>query len=249
MKKFLKTQAVVVKCQDFGEADRLITLLTGPYGLLRAVVKGARKSKSRLAFGTQLLSRGYYDLYRGKTFYTVTQCESVKSFVSVYSDVNKFPYASAVVELVTYVGTEGQPNYPLYRLVVSTLEELDRCKENLESYLIYFVMKAISIAGFMPELGCCVQCKSPVEVPIYFSIREGGIVCPRCAYNNLEVQKVAPEVIAVLRYVLASNMRNAKNLALDDSVSVQINRLLAEFVSYYFDREFKSLKFIEKVSV
>ncbi|MGO2653835.1 DNA repair protein RecO, partial [Corynebacterium casei] len=42
-----RDRAVVIRSYDFGEADRVIVLLTKHNGLVRAVAKGVRRAKSR----------------------------------------------------------------------------------------------------------------------------------------------------------------------------------------------------------
>lgn len=252
MRKFIKTQAVVIKSEDFGEADRLITLLSGYYGLIKAIVKGARKVKSRLAPGAQFLSVGQYDLYQGKTFFTVTQCEEKRVFKSIYADVDKFIYASAIAELVACIASEGEPNYPIYNLTIKVLREIDDCVKNCENYLIYFMLKALEIAGFKPETNVCVECGVSVKAPRYFSISGGGIICSDCMHTKSQTYSysITPDVAAVLRYMLSTDIKGLKSLVLNKDVIYKTRKLLEEFVNYHFEKEIKSLQFIiEKESV
>lgn len=249
MKRFLKTQAVVIRCEDFGEADRLVTLLSGHYGLIRAIVKGARKIKSKLASGTQFLSIGYYNLYHGRTFYTVTQCEAVRVFKNIFGDINKFMYASVIAELASYIATEGEDSYSLYKLVLKILYELDDCEGNFENYIIYFMLEALKIAGFRPEVDVCVRCRVPISAPVYFSISDGGIICPDCTHNKSHIYRINPEVAAALKYMLTADIKGVKSLDLSRSSRHQIKKLLAAFISYHFEKEIRSLQFVEKESV
>ena len=52
MRENYRDRAVVIRTYDFGEADRVIVLLTRDHGLVRAVAKGVRRAKSR--FGSRL---------------------------------------------------------------------------------------------------------------------------------------------------------------------------------------------------
>ena len=53
-KKFIQTEAIVLKSFDFGDADRIFTILTSNNGIIRVVAKGVRKPKSRMG-GVPLL--------------------------------------------------------------------------------------------------------------------------------------------------------------------------------------------------
>ena len=75
-----RDQAIVLRTQKLGEADRIITLFTKEHGRLRAVAKGVRRTKSK--FGARLEPTSYVDLqlYSGKTFDIVTQAEGIENF-------------------------------------------------------------------------------------------------------------------------------------------------------------------------
>src|SRR5699024_6923513 len=74
-----RDEAVVLRTQKLGEADRIVTLLTRQHGLVRGVAKGVRRTKSR--FGARLEPFMHIDiqLYRGRNLDTITQVEVVNS--------------------------------------------------------------------------------------------------------------------------------------------------------------------------
>jgi DNA repair protein RecO (recombination protein O) len=75
-----RDNAVVIRTQKLGEADRIVTLFSREHGRIRAVAKGVRRTKSK--FGARLEPGSYVDiqLYTGKTFDVVTQVESIENF-------------------------------------------------------------------------------------------------------------------------------------------------------------------------
>jgi len=72
-----RDQAVVLRTQKLGEADRIITLLTREHGRIKAVAKGVRRTKSR--WGARLEPTSHVDLqlYSGKSLDTITQAVSI----------------------------------------------------------------------------------------------------------------------------------------------------------------------------
>ena len=60
-----KTEAVVLRARDLGEADRLLILLTPAWGKVRAVVRGARKPKSKLGGHLQPFTHVAIELVQG----------------------------------------------------------------------------------------------------------------------------------------------------------------------------------------
>ena len=54
--KQLVTEVIILARTDYGEADRILTVLSPEYGKLRLLAKGVRRVKSKLAGGIELFS-------------------------------------------------------------------------------------------------------------------------------------------------------------------------------------------------
>lgn len=85
--KLYKTEAIVLKHIPFGEADRLVTLYTPQLGKVRAVAKGARRARSKLAGHLEPLTRVNTLIRRGKTLDTISQSETVTSNLLLRGDL------------------------------------------------------------------------------------------------------------------------------------------------------------------
>src|ERR1700757_3472845 len=64
--KQLLTTGIILSRTDFGEADRIITVLTPDHGKLRLMARGARKPKSKMAGGIELFSVSDLTFIEGK---------------------------------------------------------------------------------------------------------------------------------------------------------------------------------------
>ena len=68
----ITTDALVIKVSDVGENDRLITLLTKDYGVLKAFASQAKKIKSKYYAGTALFSYSRFILeYVSSLLFTI----------------------------------------------------------------------------------------------------------------------------------------------------------------------------------
>ena len=72
-----RDEAIILRTQKLGEADRIITLLTKEHGRIRGVAKGVRRTMSK--FGARLEPGSHVDIqmHSGKTFDTITQVEAL----------------------------------------------------------------------------------------------------------------------------------------------------------------------------
>ena len=74
------TEGVILRRVDYGEADRILTVLTREHGKIGVIARGVRKAGSRLAAHTDLFARSRMQLARGRGELDVlTQAETVGS--------------------------------------------------------------------------------------------------------------------------------------------------------------------------
>ena len=124
-----RVEAIVLRHNDWGEADRLLILFTREMGKLRVVAKGVRKLHSRKAGHLEPLTRVSLLLARGRDLMIVTQAETLAANSPLKEDLLLLGYASYVVELLDRFTFEEGENRPLYRLLADTLERLSAGNE------------------------------------------------------------------------------------------------------------------------
>src|SRR6266516_3377843 len=101
-----RTEAVVLKGYDYGEADRILTLLTPEHGKVRAIAKGVRRTKSRKAGHLDLFTRSNLLLAHGRELDVLTQAEALETFRPVRENLWLSTCAHYVSELVDSLTAE-----------------------------------------------------------------------------------------------------------------------------------------------
>src|SRR5438309_6694826 len=117
--------AVVLRKLDYGEADRIYTLLTREHGKVGAIAKGVRRPNSKLAAALELFSEIDVQLARGRNLDVVTQAVRLPG-PRIPADIAWTAHASLIAELADRVSEERHPIDGLYELTVAALGELAR---------------------------------------------------------------------------------------------------------------------------
>ncbi len=175
-----RTEAVVLRRTDFGEADRLLTLYTHELGKMKAVAKGARKPQSRKTGHVDLFMRSNFLIAKGRDLDIITQAEIVEPYTALRSDLVSSTYASYVVELLDRFTVEEDRHNGIYDLLANTLSRLAGTAD-VRLVARYYELHLLSFTGFRPRLFQCVSCgEAVVEQDQYFSLEMGGLLCPDC---------------------------------------------------------------------
>src|SRR3954463_16184458 len=94
-----RDEAVVLRTQKLGEADRIVTLLTRRHGRVRAVAKGVRRTGSRFGARGEPFMQGDLQLHEGRSLDTVTQAETIAPFGErIAADYGRYTAGTAVLE-------------------------------------------------------------------------------------------------------------------------------------------------------
>lgn len=232
-----------------GEADRIITLYTPDRGKVRAVVKGARRAKSRKGGFLQPLTHVRVSMAEGRSLDQVVEAETVASFRAVREDLGLVSTGLYLAELVDAFSADGAVNPSEFRLLVDALTVL-KSTERPEQMARYFETRLLGVAGFGPELRQCVDCGEVLSAGDHvFSCAGGGLVCPECrSRTDGALIHVSLNAIKVLRFFQATDFPQALELPLTERLIQDLRRVLSTYITYVLEREPRSAEFMHLVS-
>ena len=146
-----KTEGIILRRINFGEADRLITIFSKHYGKQKVLGKGVRKIKSRRAPHLELFNQSVIFLHRGKNFDIITEAQTVNSFSDLRDDLSKIQAAYRICELVNELCPEHQENRPVYEFMLQTLTGISLNSNDLNQWINSFSLNLLWNLGFLPN--------------------------------------------------------------------------------------------------
>lgn len=242
-----RAEVVVLKHNDWGEADRMLVLFSEEMGKVRAVAKGVRKPRSRKAGHLEPFTRANLLLARGRDMLIVTQAETIDAYLPLHDDLVLATYASYVVELLDRFTYEEGENRALYRLLVDTLARLST-HPNPELVMRFYEIRLLDLLGFRPQLFNCVQCGSEIQPEDqYFSADLGGVLCPRCGKSVAGVRPVSMMALKYLRHFQRSSFADAARAPLTPGQNREMENLMQHYLTYLLERGLNTPPFLRRV--
>ncbi|MBI2845430.1 MAG: DNA repair protein RecO [Chloroflexi bacterium] len=244
--RLYRTEGIVLRRTDTGEADRLVTVLSPDHGKLRLLAKGARKPSSRKSGHLELFSHTRLLVARGRTWDIITQAETIEPFLALRQDLLRTSYAYYLAELVDkFTAEEGLPSLPLFRLLLETLRRLCNAPV-LPSEARYFELQLLDLAGYRPELRYCLNCHRPVK-QAFFSPSQGGIFGAECVGGHQGVKKLSEGALSKLRLLQTAAPQQLAGLVLTPDEEKELEDVLGRYISYLLEARPKSLGFLKKI--
>ena len=112
-----KTEGIILKRSNYGEADRILTIFTKHYGKIRVMAKGVRRLTSRKAGSLELFSQAILFLVKGKNLDLITEAQPVNLFKAWRKDLEKVALAYYFCELVDKLTPDNQPHPVVFDLL------------------------------------------------------------------------------------------------------------------------------------
>jgi DNA repair protein RecO (recombination protein O) len=152
MKQQIVTTGIILSRTDYGEADRIITVLTPDHGKLSMMARGVRRHKSKLAGGIELFSTSNITYMEGKgELGTLISSRLLKYYSNIVSDIERVQLGYELIKLLNKA-TEDHPDSEYYELLEHAYAALDDKTIDLELIRGWFHAQLLRMAGHSPNL-------------------------------------------------------------------------------------------------
>jgi DNA repair protein RecO (recombination protein O) len=142
-----KTEGIIIKRRNIGEADKILTVFSKDFGKMQAKAKGIRKITSKRSSSLDLLTTCRISFYKGPGMPLITEVEPVDSHPSIKKNLERVYTAYHMCELVDGLCAEEQENETVYALFGETLQKLGR-EKYLKELINDFEIQLLTRLGF-----------------------------------------------------------------------------------------------------
>ncbi len=143
-----RTEGIILKRFNLGEADRLLTVFTRHHGKIRCLAKGVRKPTSRKSASVELFNRLTLYLAKGKNLDILTQTQVLESYPGIRKELKAVKAAYHCVELVELMTAENQENAEVFELLLSSLRLINEKQQATRGQIAEFENKLLTELGF-----------------------------------------------------------------------------------------------------
>jgi DNA repair protein RecO (recombination protein O) len=242
-----RSEAIVLRRVDFGEADRLLTLYSREFGKIKALAKGARKPQARKAGHVELFMRTNFMFARGKNIDIVTQAEVVEPYLALRDDLVRTTYAAYAAELIDGLTAEADRDPAKYDLLSKALGWL-AASDNSLLVARYYELRLLGLAGFQPQLFRCVSCNEAIEQQDqFFSAELGGLLCPSCQAADRRALPISASAVKVLRHLQTHQWSHVQALRLRPKVQRELESVMHHYLRHILERNLRSADFLYRL--
>ena len=242
------TDAIVLSRFDFGEADRILTLITPGAGKLKAIAKGIRRPTARLGGSLEPFAELQVALARGRTFEVVTQVSVGHAWLNLRDSLESAATAWYLAELADRSLEERHAAEPLYTLLRRAYGLLDAGMAP-GRVARWYEMHLADELGMRPEVDRCAECDRMLEAEGRFRWvpQVGGALCDRCPGPSHDRSGLSLEGLKLLKAYQRLDIEAIAALRLSESAEREVETAMRDFIGHALERDARSLAFLDEV--
>ena len=242
------TQGLVIGEMNIGENDRLVTLFTKEYGIIKAYVPGAKSIKSKRSAASSLLTYSNFVIARKGEIYRITEAEAISTFFIAGLEIEILSLAQYFCELAAVFVGQMTPNEEFLRLILNSLHFITKEKKNP------FLIKAITefriavISGYRPDLVACQKCAKFEDDIMFLNVEEGTIICKECVGGYDGLIPLDPTSLSALRHITFSEFAKLYSFTIPEKSAYELSKITERYLTYQTDYRFSTLDFFNSIA-
>jgi DNA repair protein RecO (recombination protein O) len=240
-----RVEGIVIRSMDYGEGNKIVTLFTREIGKVGVMARGAKKLKSRHAAATQLFTYGIYSFYKNGQLGSLNSADIEDAHQKLREDLHLSAYSAYLMELIDRTVGDQETNEALFEQLKATLNALREGKD--PAILLHIIeMKALALAGYMPELSSCVSCGNAAGEMV-ISARLGGVLCNNCKRQDPAAITAGEGAVKLLRLFQRMDIRRLGKTEVKLETKAQLKASMRALMDAYFDVRWKSRSFLDQM--
>ena len=244
----ITTDALVIKEMSIGESDKLLTLLSKDYGVIKAFSSGSKKINSKKFSASSLLTYANFSLVKTGDTYKIYEASTITSFFTAGQDISVLSLAQYFCELSMYLAPSEMPAVEFLRLILNSLDQIVNKKRDLNLIKTITEIRAISLAGYTPNLIACAICANFDDDKFYFNVQSGEIFCNNCKTNSEFERAINKTHLDALRHVVFSDFSKIYYFDIPSDDAKYLSLISEEYVILHCEHKFSTLSFYKSIS-
>lgn len=240
------TEGLVIKEMKVGESDRLVTLFTREYGIIKAFAAGAVSIRSKKHSATAMLTYSSFTLVNKKGTNRIYEAAPIEQFFTLGGDIEVLSVSQYFCELALIFGENDVPNEELFRLILNSLHFLIKKKKYPPLIKAVTEFRTAVISGYMPNLIGCAECGKFEDGNMLFNLNDGSLLCGDCGGKKTGV-RLNPTLLSALRHIAFSELKKLYSFEIPNTQADTLSSITESYIRLQTDQRFAALDFLNQI--
>lgn len=230
-----KTLGVVLKKQNIGETDRILTIMSPTLGKKRVIARAVRKPLSKMAGHLDTLMLSQLILTDDPELPTITSVQLIEPFAALRLSLEQTTRAQAVSRVIERVILEDTAQRPIFQL---TVEALHRVNDQLRwsNVWLKFLFDLARHLGVQPDVRHCSDCQKEISDEAWRVAELRSVLCPHCASRQPTAVIIPSNALKLLRLFGSHTFATVERIRIPDPVAQMTEQILLEEITQWLNK-------------
>ncbi len=247
---FIKTKGIILRHTDYGDRDKLLTVLTPDHGKLTVKASGIKGAWNTMKAPCQLMAYSELTLLEQRDRLVLTEASTIELFSQIQGDIELLSLASYFLQVTDFVAQEEDPCPELLSLLLNSLYALGKLKLSQPMVKAVFEFRLACLLGFPPDLRGC-PCGRGGE-PVFFSLTRGCLLCETCGNLPREGElrmPITPSILSAMEYIANAPPGRLFSFRLAPDSLRQLAGIAEAYLCARLERGFYTLDFYKSLQI
>ena len=238
-------EAVVLRTDDFGDANRVVTLFTREFGKLEVNAYGCRRARSPLSGALQMFNHITATITRGAKVDTIREADVLNFYGALTADLERLGYASLLFEIVNRMTLPRQSELETFELLRNALPALNRRNPRIAALI--GACQFMETSGVQLSFCRCVHCGRDIVGDAAISLFDGGAVCPNCIDAAQDCRPYPEALRLTFETMLGFDWRDDTKLTFKSRQIDVAEKFFLEYIRGIMGDDLRSVQFLRDI--
>ncbi|MBI4948500.1 DNA repair protein RecO [Candidatus Berkelbacteria bacterium] len=230
-----KTLAIILKKQNLGETDRIITIFSPVFGKKRVVARAVRKPLSKLAGHLDTMMVSQLILTRQDDLPKITSAELVESFDNIRSSFTLLEKSFAITKIIERVILEDISQQTIFQFTLDALTRLDE-QYAWNNVWLTFLSNLTDELGISITDFTCLNCAKKIQEDAAIILSDRRFICNSCLHERLQYKKISKNLIKVIQVLNKNKFDYVLRLQIPDIVAKEVEEVYLREITQWFNK-------------
>lgn len=242
-------KGVVLRATDTKDADKMLTVLTGEFGKLSVVARGARRKTSRIAAASQLFVYSEMVLCERRGWYMLDEAATLNQFSALQNDLSSFALASYFAELTDALTQEEVESHDALSLFLNALYATETLQKPHALVKSAFTLRLLCLSGYEPLLDACAYCDEVMPQRPMLDVLQGILRCGGCGQGGGLSMPLCGASLAAMRHIVSCDPKKLYAFTAPEDALARLDSACEAFCAAQLERGFRTLDYYKALQI
>ncbi|MCD2477010.1 DNA repair protein RecO [Mammaliicoccus lentus] len=242
-----KQEGFVIRSVDYGENNKIITILNEHGHKVPLMARGAKKTSYHLQGATQPFVHGLFIFSKFKGMGTLTSADIINSHRMMQSDIFKSAYGAYCIEVIDKALEAEEHDAFFYELLLGVFQAVEKGVD-ADTMSMIVALKCMPKYGYEPRFNACVVTGDMDQQQLNaYSFIYNGPLSNQALIHDEHAFRISNRALYLMNLMYQLPIQNLNSFKINDDIKKEIQNLIDNMYDEYIGVIFKTKKLIKQL--